>query len=168
MLRRHFWPSRTVSARQRARSSMSVSPRWGDVIQICPLTKRKTKYVAPITERSTGASASNSVQTRADFLDELRKTKPQILELASASNGGAFYFAAATAREFGGGANITPTRRQPQRGQRSRSAIRASGKSLPRVQTSVCMSSVARKPHRLLCFSPFRPSSRQRMSMRQP
>lgn len=109
-----FWPSRTVSARQRARSSMSVSPRWGDVIQICPLTKRKTKYVAPITEQSTGASASNSVQTRADFLDELRKTKPQILELASASNGGAFYLrqqprgnsvVARTSRQRGGSRN---------------------------------------------------------------
>jgi hypothetical protein len=38
-----------------------------------------------------------------------------------------------------GGRNITAAQRRPQGGQRSLSAIRAGGKSRPRVQTSVCI-----------------------------
>jgi hypothetical protein len=60
----------------------------------------------------------------------------------------AFYLRAAT---FAGGGNSTTTSREPQRGQRNRLSSRDKGKSRPRAQTSVSMSTSARKVHSRLC-----------------
>jgi hypothetical protein len=73
-----------------------------------------------------------------------------------------------TARPCPGGSNNTRTYREPQRGQRSLSARRFTGKSRPRVQTKLSMSSSYRYVHSRLdrdCGPSVRPPE-QRTSTR--
>lgn len=68
----------------------------------------------------------------------------------------------------GEGSKNNRTRRDPQRGQRNRSASSVSGMSLPRVHTSVFMLSSALSTHSRIDFMPSRLPQAQRTRTRHP
>lgn len=75
---------------------------------------------------------------------------------------------AAIAFEFGGIVNASRTCRDPHRGHLRRLSNRASGKSRPRVQTSVCRSSCPPCTHSRTRFIPSRGPCAQRTVTRHP